>query len=50
MRDFITVWEKFSNSPAYLIKEMYSDPIIAGYLNKTWFLSGKVESSFEKEL
>jgi len=30
MRDFITVWEKYSNSPAYLIREMYSDPIIRG--------------------
>jgi hypothetical protein len=39
MRDFITVREKLSNSPAYLIRKMYSDPFIAGYLNKTWFLS-----------
>ncbi|MBL3812553.1 MAG: hypothetical protein VXZ13_02050 [Pseudomonadota bacterium] len=30
MRDFITVWEKYSNSPAHLIREMYSDPIIRG--------------------
>ncbi|USI28187.1 hypothetical protein ACD631_17735 [Alteromonas macleodii] len=30
MRDFITVWEKYSNSPAYLIREMCSDPIIRG--------------------
>jgi len=28
MRDFKTVREKLSNSPAYLIREMYSDPII----------------------
>ena len=30
MRDFITVGEKYSNSPAHLIREMYSDPIIRG--------------------
>lgn len=30
MRDFITVWEKYFNSLACLISEMYSDPFIRG--------------------